>query len=75
MSSVFRPPSIISFNHQLLDDVVALTHLLDAPKQVAGIHADGALHLVLEAEVTAHGLPVAVEGQTDEVALADLSLR
>ena len=44
---------------QFVDDVVALADFFDAPQQVAGIHADGALHLVLEGEVAAHGFPVA----------------
>ena len=56
-------------NRDFIHQVLGVGHLVDDEQQVAHVHADGALHLVLEGDVAAHGLPVAVEGQTDEVAV------
>ena len=54
---------------KLFHQVLGIGHLVDDEQQVAHVHADGALHFVLEGDVAAHGLPVAVEGQTNEVAV------
>ena len=54
---------------QFLHQVLGIRHFVDDEEQIAHIHADGTLHFVLESDVAAHGFPVAIEGQTDEVAL------
>ena len=49
-------------NPYLLHQILRIRHLVDDEEQVAHVHADGTLDLVLEGNVAAHSLPVAVEG-------------
>ncbi len=50
--------------------VTGTGELVAGPEHVADVHADGALQFGLEGDVAAHGLPVAVEGDADELSVA-----
>ena len=55
---------------QLADEAVGLAPAVDEVEHEAYVHADAALQVGVEGDVARHGLPVAVEGQSDELALA-----
>jgi hypothetical protein len=58
------------YQGHLVHQVAGTGELVDGPQHVTDVHADGALQLGLEGDVAAHGLPVAIEGDADEFAVA-----
>ena len=53
----------------LVHQVACPCVLVHNEQDVANVHADGALKFVLEKDVSRHGLPVAVKGHADQLAL------
>ena len=54
---------------QLLDETGALTPFVDHEEDVADVHADCALQIGFELDVTTHSFPVAIESKTDQTAV------
>ena len=50
--------------------MIAACELVDNEENVTHIHRDATLQLGLERHITRHSLPVAVERQTDQAAVA-----
>ena len=53
-----------------VDEVVCVAPAVDEPKDIADIDTDAAGEVAVEADVAGKGIPVAVEGEADEFALA-----
>ena len=55
---------------ELADQTVRLAPLVHVVKHGTDVDADAALEVGLKLDVTAHRLPIAVKGETDQVSLA-----
>ncbi len=58
------------YDGHFVDEVAGAGVLVDDEEYVADVHVDAFLQFGFKGDVAAHGFPVAVEGETDELAFA-----
>lgn len=67
---LFTDLILLFYKFQFLDQVTGAAEFVDAPEDIANIHADRAVEILIEGDLVAQGLVVAVECQADEFTVA-----
>ena len=58
------------YNRHFVDEVTAIAQLVDDEEDVADVYCDTTLQVVVEVDVATERFPVAVEGTTNQFAIA-----
>ena len=58
------------YNRHFVDEVTAIAQLVDDEEDVADVYCDTTLEVVVEVDVATERFPVAVEGTTNQFAIA-----